>query len=33
MGLDTQTLGLIGREAPLFDSDILRLKDELLGLV
>ncbi len=33
MGLDTQTLGLIDREAPLFDSDILRLKDELLGLV
>jgi FlaA1/EpsC-like NDP-sugar epimerase len=33
MGLDTQTLGLIGREAPLFDSDIVRLKSELLGLV
>ena len=33
MGLDTQTLGLIGRDSPLFDSDILRLKDELLGLV
>lgn len=33
MGLDTQTLALIGRTAPLFDSDIVRLKDELLGLV
>ncbi len=33
MGLDTQTLGLIGRAAPLFDSDILQLKDELLSLV
>lgn len=33
MGFDAQTLGLIGRDAPLFDSDIHRLKDELLGLV
>jgi FlaA1/EpsC-like NDP-sugar epimerase len=33
MGLDTRTLGLIGRDTPLFDSDILQLKDELLGLV
>lgn len=33
MGLDKQTLALIGRDAPLFDSDIDRLKDELLGLV
>ncbi len=33
MGLDAQTLGLIGRDAPLFDSDIVRLKDELLCLV
>ena len=33
MGLDTQTLDLIGRTAPLFDGDIVRLKDELLGLV
>jgi FlaA1/EpsC-like NDP-sugar epimerase len=33
MSLDKQTLGLIGRGAPLFDSDILHLKDELLFLV
>lgn len=33
MGLDTQTLALIGRASPLFDSDVRRLKDELLGLV
>jgi FlaA1/EpsC-like NDP-sugar epimerase len=26
-------LGLIGRTEPLFDADIVRLKDELLGLV
>ncbi len=33
MGLDTQILALIGRDAPLLDSDIFRLKDELLGRV
>lgn len=33
MELDTQTLALIGRTAPLFDSDVTRLKNELLGLI
>lgn len=34
MGLDTQTLALIGRRtAPLFNYDVVRLKDESLGLV
>jgi hypothetical protein len=33
MGLDCQTLALIGRTSPLFDADIVRLKDELLNLV
>lgn len=33
MGLDTQTLQLIGRSSPLFDSDIMRLHDDLRCLV
>lgn len=32
MSQDMQVLDLIGRTAPLFDADIVRLKDELLGL-
>lgn len=33
MGLDIQTLELIGRTSPLFDSDIVQLNDELHRLV
>lgn len=33
MSQDMQVLDLIGRDEPLFDADMLRLKDELLGLV
>jgi FlaA1/EpsC-like NDP-sugar epimerase len=33
MGLDNQTLALIGRTSPLFDADIVRLNDDLGNLV
>ena len=33
MCVDVETLGLIGRDSPLFDSDIFYFENELLGLV
>jgi FlaA1/EpsC-like NDP-sugar epimerase len=33
MRVDVETLGLIGRDSPLFDSDISYFENELLGLV